>query len=116
MPGIHLFSQSPGSHLVNVTEFDSEQYLVMVTKCGIVKRTPLSEFESPSKRGIIALKLDGDDGLLVTIKNKNVIRILVRDIRIQGRNTQGVRIMRLDKGGPGRSLLRESGSCDRAML
>ncbi len=39
-----------------------------------------------------------DDELLVTSQNGNIIRIPVRDIRMQGRNTQGVRIMRL---GPG---------------
>ncbi len=52
----------------------------------------------PRKGGIIALKLDADDELLVTSQNGNVIRIPVHTIRMQGRNTQGVRIMRLDKG------------------
>jgi len=52
----------------------------------------------PRKGGIIALKLAGGDELLVTSQNRNVIRIPVCDILVQGRNTQDVGIMRLDKG------------------
>jgi len=48
--------------------------------------------------GIAIKTVYEDDELLVTSQNGNVIRIPVHTIRMQGRNTQGVRIMRLDKG------------------
>ena len=70
----------------------------MMAKCGIVKRTPLSEFESPSKEWDHCAQAGWGDELLVTSQNGNVIRILIHTIRVQGRNTQGVRIRRLDKG------------------
>jgi len=73
----------------------------MVTKRGIVKRTPLSEFESPPRGRDHCAQAGWGDELLVTSQNENVIRIPVRDILMQGGNTQGVRIMRLDKGDPG---------------
>ena len=45
-----------------VTQFLEENFLLMATKRGIVKKTPLSAFDNIRSGGIIAIKLDGDDG------------------------------------------------------
>ena len=88
---------------VKVAEFDSEHYLAMATKRGIIKRTPLSEFSRPRKGGIIALKLDEGDEL-VSVRQVNdsddiiigtayakAIRFHAPDVRSMGRAARGVR-------------------------
>jgi len=48
--------------LKTISEFDDEHYMAVVTKKGLVKRTPLSEFSSINRNGKIAIKLnDGDE-------------------------------------------------------
>ena len=46
-----------------VTEFQDDRYVVMVTKNGIIKKTPLSAFSKPRPSGIIALTTNLDDEL-----------------------------------------------------
>lgn len=45
-----------------INQFLEENFLLMATKRGIVKKTPLSAFDNIRSGGIIAIKLDGDDG------------------------------------------------------
>ncbi|MGC9514327.1 DNA gyrase subunit A [Methanocrinis sp.] len=85
--------------------------LLTVTKEGYGKRTELSEY-SPHRRGgkgmknidprrgeVVASKtVSQDDELMITTKDGVLIRIPASDIRVQGRATQGVRIMRLKPG------------------
>ena len=105
------------------TEDRPEDRDVLVTQCrvsitsyaenGYGKRTEFDEYRVTRRggKGIITIipnlrnglgiaikTVYEDDELLVTSQNGNIIRIPVRDIRMQGRNTQGVRIMRLDSG------------------
>ena len=82
--------------------------LIMATRQGLIKKTELKEFESIRKVGKIALHLvDGDeligvevssgnDDILVASSDGKAIRFNESDVRNMGRNSQGVRSMRLN--------------------
>ena len=84
--------------------------LMMATKNGLVKKTNLTEFESIRKVGKIAIKLldgdelisvqltDGRDELMIATSEGKSIRFSEDDVRSMGRDTQGVRAMRVNKG------------------
>jgi DNA gyrase subunit A len=93
-----------------VREFTDEQFLVMGTKNGTVKKTALSYYSRPMKGGIIAIKLDegdelidvrivsgGDDVVLATQGGMS-IRFSHHDARPMGRATRGVRGISLSSG------------------
>jgi DNA gyrase subunit A len=94
---------------VSVKEFKDDQYLLMVTQDGLVKRTNLSLFANPRSGGIIAIGLNDKDALIetklcriedqvfiATLEGK-AIRFDVKDIREIGRTGMGVRGINLDK-------------------
>lgn len=84
-----------------------ERYLVMITKKGIVKRSPLTAYSNIRKSGLIAIHLNdgdaiawtsitsGEDELLVATKNGMAIRFSEKDARVMGRLATGVRCIRL---------------------
>lgn len=86
---------------------DSEGNLIMATKYGLIKKTSLQEFESIRKVGKIAIKLvegdsligvgvsSGEDDILVASHSGKAIRFNEADVRNMGRDSQGVRSMRL---------------------
>ncbi|MFC2149515.1 DNA gyrase C-terminal beta-propeller domain-containing protein, partial [Candidatus Auribacterota bacterium] len=87
--------------------------LLIVTEHGYGKRTQFDEYrpQRRSGKGIIAIKttdkngrvigvnkiIDADEIMMITANGK-MVRTSVKDIRIIGRNTQGVRLINLDKG------------------
>ncbi|MBI4376719.1 MAG: DNA gyrase subunit A, partial [Elusimicrobia bacterium] len=87
-----------------------ESFLLMCTRNGTVKKTPLVEFENIRRSGIIAIALEegdilvatqhtrGSDEVLIATKDGMSIRFPETDIRGMGRNAMGVRGMRLEKG------------------
>ncbi len=94
-----------------VRDFDEpNQYLVLATKNGLVKKTELSAFRRPTKGGIIAIKLrEGDelidatvvgpgDELIISTAQGNAIRFRHTDARAMGRSASGVKGVRLRKG------------------
>ena len=97
------------SSCVAVREFDDERFLIMATKNGVVKKTPLSAYKRPLKGGIIAINLRDNDALieamivspkddvLLATKGGMAIRFAQSDARSMGRNTSGVRGIRLKK-------------------
>ena len=90
-----------------VKDFVQGQYIVMVTKKGVIKKCELTEFDNPRSGGIIAVALDDGDELLgAKITNgKNyiflgshdgmAIRFKESDVRAMGRPARGVRAMDL---------------------
>lgn len=93
-----------------VRNFDAERHLLMATRKGIIKKTPLAAYGRPQKGGIIAIKLEEgdelidvvivtktDDVLLATADGKS-IRFSQSDARSMGRNTRGVKGIKLSKG------------------
>ncbi len=110
-------SNAKGSNIVNLLEieegekitavigidgFDSDAYLIMVTKNGVIKKTALSEYEYQRKGGKIAINLDEGDELIfaeVSKGGKDVFiathmgrgsRYSEEDVRIVGRTSRGV--------------------------
>lgn len=97
------------SACVAVREFDDQRFLIMATKNGVVKKSPLSAYKRPMKGGIIAINLrDNDelieamivspsDDVLLATKGGMAIRFSQADARSMGRDTTGVRGIKLVK-------------------
>ena len=93
--------------MISVNEFSEGEYLTMVTRQGIIKKTLLSEYEYQRKGGKIAINLDeGDELLFVTKTNGenelilathegNAVRFDESNVRPMGRSARGVRGIRL---------------------
>ena len=96
--------------IMSVGEVDANRYLIAVTKNGTIKKTPVSEYITNRKTGLIAIKLkDGDElvGIAETTGNSNIIIITKlgkcisfneEEVRPMGRNASGVRAIALSKG------------------
>ena len=84
--------------------------LVMMTRKGLIKRTPMAEFANLRKSGLIALTLreedelcavnltDGDTSLIIASREGRALRIHESTIRVIGRTGMGVRAMKLREG------------------
>ncbi len=81
-------------------------YIIFLTKKGYVKRTPLKAFSNPMKKGIIAINLgedsladvlysEGNNLVLIGTKNGIVTKFSEEEIRPTGRNSYGVKGIRL---------------------
>jgi DNA gyrase subunit A len=92
----------------NIKNFEDEQaFLTFVTKRGVVKRTPVSDYQNIRQNGIIALSLREDDELIsvsftngkkdiiLGASNGKAIRFLESDVRTMGRTATGVKGMTL---------------------
>ncbi len=91
---------------IPIKEFKENLFLVMATKKGIVKKTPLSAFENIRRTGIKAITLnndnlinavltDGNQQLVLATKKGIVIKFNERDVRPMGRTAAGVRGIKL---------------------
>jgi DNA gyrase subunit A len=88
---------------VTVKEFSDNQYIMMVTSQGTVKKTVLSAYGNPRATGIIAINLtdgdnlidakitDGSSDILIATRNGQAIRFTESDVREMGRSATGVR-------------------------
>jgi DNA gyrase subunit A len=93
-----------------VKDFVEGQYIIMVTKHGVIKKCALTEFDNPMSRGIIAVGLDdGDELLSAKLTNGEnyiflashegmAIRFKEDEVRAMGRPARGVRAMELEEG------------------
>ncbi|HPK14779.1 MAG TPA: DNA gyrase subunit A, partial [Clostridia bacterium] len=91
-----------------VSREEEGEYLVLATRLGVIKKTPMSDFDNMRKTGIIALGLRegdeligvmlsrGNDEFLVGTKNGKCIRFHEDDVRAMGRTATGVRSILLD--------------------
>ena len=97
------------SSIVSIKENDDfTKYLMFATKCGIIKRTPVEEFDSIRKSGKIAIVLKEDDELISVKKtcgkneivigasNGRMVRFDENEVRSMGRSSSGVKGMDLD--------------------
>ncbi len=96
--------------ILPVTEFVEDKYVFFATANGTVKKTALTDFSRPMKRGIIAINLDDDDyliGVAITDGQHDVmlfsnagkaVRFDEQDVRETGRASRGVRGMKLAEG------------------
>ncbi|MCI9564957.1 MAG: DNA gyrase subunit A [Eubacterium sp.] len=103
---VNLLQLQPGekiSAMVQMREFEDDKYLIMATRKGIIKKTPISAYTNIRKSGIQAITLREDDELIdVTISdNTNNIMLITKDgqgikfretdVRETGRSAMGVR-------------------------
>lgn len=98
--------------VLSVTEYTDDQFLVLLTRNGVVKKTAVSVFESLNIRGKRIIALDeGDelkwvrhctemDSLLIASHKGFIIRFATdaKNLRASGRTSHGVRAMRLGEG------------------
>ncbi|MGK5088779.1 DNA gyrase subunit A [Bdellovibrionota bacterium FG-2] len=110
---VNLVSLQAGEKIkaiLPVREFKESEFIVMVTRKGIVKKTPLSDFSNVRTMGIVAISTDDGDELIsarVTNSNNDIflcskdgmsIRFSEEDVRPMGRAARGVIGMSLDEG------------------
>jgi len=77
--------------VIGVPSFDEERYVLLVTRGGLIKKTPLSAFSHPRANGIIAIGLRKGDGALLTISEQGYgKRTAVSSYRVIRRGGQGV--------------------------
>ena len=100
---IELESGERITSVVSVPEFNDEEYLTMITKQGVIKKTLLSEYEYHRKGGKIALGLDegdelvfvertdGNRDIIIATREGNAVRFSEENVRAMGRTARGVR-------------------------
>ena len=110
---INLLQLAPGEKITAVIplrKYEDGHYLMMATKKGLVKKTPIKDYENVRKTGLTAIVLRDDDELIevkATDNNKDIIlvtkygqciRFKETDVRSTGRASMGVRGMNLGDG------------------
>ena len=110
---INLLQLNPGekiSAVIPVTTYDEDHNLMMVTRNGTVKKTPVTEYANIRKNGLIAIGLRDDDELIevktttaeseifLVTKYGMCIRFKETDVRRTGRSAMGVIGMNLTDG------------------
>ncbi len=106
---LNLNSTERVTAMIPIREFKENECLVMVTRQGTIKKTPLSEFDTNRKTGLIAITLkegdklisvaqaNGNENVLVVTKRGKAIAFSEKDVRPMGRNAGGVRAILLEK-------------------
>ena len=96
--------------IIPIKEYKEDNYLLMATKEGFIKKTLISDYSNVRKNGMLAIKLrdedelievkfsDNKDHIFLVTKNGKCIHFHERDVRATGRNSMGVIGMRLDAG------------------
>jgi len=105
---LRLDSGEKISAVIPISQFVDGKYLLMGTKKGFIKKTPLTEFDSTRKTGLQSITLreddelidvrltDGEDNVVLVTSQGSSITFGEKDVRPMGRTTQGVIGIRLD--------------------
>ena len=109
---VNLLQMQPGEKItaiIPMSELNEDKYLFMATKKGMVKKTPMLEYENVRKNGLQAIVLRDDDELIevkatdntqdifLVTKKGMCIRFKETDVRVTGRVSMGVIGMRFDE-------------------
>jgi DNA gyrase subunit A len=109
-PVVNLIQIDPDERvetMLSVREFTEGRFVVLATRKGIIKKTPLSAFSRPRAGGIIALSIDegdmllgaalsgGEDEVFMATARGQSIRFNEKDVRPMGRTARGVIGIRL---------------------
>ncbi|SDB09291.1 DNA gyrase subunit A [Ruminococcaceae bacterium FB2012] len=98
------------AQMIKTEDFSGEKFIIMVTKNGKIKRTPLSAYKNVRKNGLIAIGLDegdeiagvrmtgGSDQLMIATHKGMAIRVAETNIRAMSRSAHGVKAIRLREG------------------
>ena len=96
--------------IISVAGFEENEYFVMVTKNGVVKRANIKDFEYQRKGGKIAINLDegdelvfvkhttGDNDIVIATHDGKAVRFKETDARVMGRAARGVRGIKMRDG------------------
>lgn len=105
---LQLLPEERITSIIPLKEYQNNKYLFMATQKGIVKKTPIKEYENIRKTGLQAINLREDDELIevkatnnkkdiiLVTKNGQCIRFNEKDVRKTGRTSMGVIGMNLD--------------------
>jgi len=108
---INLIHLEPGERIeatIPIVEYSDDQYLIMATKKGMVKKTALTEYDSP-RSGLIGILLDEDDEVVsvrLTDGNQEIILVTSEGqairfeeqlVRPMGRSARGVKGITLEE-------------------
>ena len=109
---VNLLSLDAGekiSAIIPISNFEDGKYLLMATRNGLIKKTPLKEYDSGKKTGLMSINLKEDDELIdvrLTEGENNIVMVTrkglcitfnEKDVRPIGRTSQGVLGIRIDK-------------------
>ncbi len=110
---VNLLPFVPGERvaaIIAVRDYGADQYLIMATKKGIIKKTSIKVYDTSRRDGIIAItikkgdeligveKSNGNNDIIMVSRNGKAIRFSEKDCRPIGRTSQGVKGMRLSRG------------------
>ena len=110
---VNLLPFVPGERvaaIIAVRDYGADQYLIMATKKGIIKKTSIKVYDTSRRDGIIAItikkgdeligveKSNGNNDIVMVSRNGKAIRFSEKDCRPIGRTSQGVKGMRLSRG------------------
>jgi DNA gyrase subunit A len=108
LPGVAISGDERVSAVIDLKEYEEGRYLLFATKRGMVKKTPLPEYDSP-RTGLLAINLrdgdelmdvlltDGKDEVILVSRKGQAIRFKETTSRPMGRATAGVIGMRLSE-------------------
>ena len=111
LPGVQVESGEVPMATITLTDFRDAKYLVLATKHGIIKKTPLEQFEKVRSSGIIAITLDendelawvdvasGSDDVIIATALGKIARFHESEVRPMGRPAGGVIGIRLARKG-----------------
>jgi len=109
LPGVSITGDEKVSTVIDLKDYEEGAYLFFATKRGMVKKTPLPEYDSP-RTGLMAVNLkpgdemidvlltNGKDEIILVSRRGQAIRFKEALVRPMGRATAGVIGMRLDQG------------------
>jgi DNA gyrase subunit A len=109
LPGVSITGDERVSTVIDLKDYEEGAYLFFATKRGMVKKTPLPEYDSP-RTGLTAVNLkpgdemidvlltNGKDEIMLVSRKGQAIRFKEALVRPMGRATAGVIGMRLDQG------------------
>jgi len=111
--GVVGMKLDPGDKIVSMEMLSPGATILTVAEGGFGKRTEMDEYRLQSRggKGIITMKttdktgrvigvqqVTEEDQLMLVTNNGKIIRMRIKDIRVIGRNTQGVRLIELEEG------------------
>lgn len=110
---VNLLSLDAGEKItaiIPIKNFEDGKFLLMATQNGLIKKTPLKDYDSARKTGLLSINLkeddelidvrltDGEDNVVLVTKKGICITFNEKDVRPVGRTAQGVIGIRLDQG------------------
>ena len=96
--------------MIPIKEYEEDKYFMMATRCGMAKKTAVTEYQNVRRNGLAAINLkdgdelievkitDGKQDVLEVTKMGQIIRFHESDVRTTGRVSMGVIGMKLEKG------------------